>query len=123
MRYDNEKLRINNVKRQDRDAGEVETIDGKKYSMLNVLIDSGADGSILDKESAECYDFDWMTSKKMGIVTVTGTERREFERNAIPMRTVDGSLVNAEAIQIKDIGNSSGYIRKLNEEFGWDTKI
>ena len=56
MRYDNEKLRINNVKRQDRDAGEVETIDGKKYSMLNVLIDSGADGSILDKETAECYE-------------------------------------------------------------------
>ena len=63
----------------------------------------------------------------MGIVTVTGTERREFERNAIPMRTVDGTLVNTEAIQIKDIGNekpnSSGYIRKLNEDFGWDTKI
>ena len=43
------------------------------------------------------------------------------------MRTVDGSLVNAEAIQIKDIGiekpNSSVCIRKLNEEFVWDTKI
>ena len=55
----------------------------------------------------------------MGIITVTGTERREFERNAIPMRTVDGALVNTEAIQTRDIGNekpnSSGYRKKLNE--------
>ena len=54
-----------------------------------------------------------MSSRRMGIVSVTGTERREFERNAIPMRTVDGSLVNAEAIQIRNIG----HIRKLNKEF------
>ena len=63
----------------------------------------------------------------MGIVSVTGTERREFERNAIPMRTVDGALINAKAIKIKDIGNekpnSSGYKRKLNEEFGGTEKF
>ena len=43
------------------------------------------------------------------------------------MRTVDGALVNTKAIKIRYIGNekpnSSGYIQKLNEEFGWDTKI
>ena len=121
------KLRINKMQKRDRDAREMEIIDGKQYISLNILIDSGVDGGILDTETAECYEFDWMSSWNMGIITVTGTERREFKRNTIPMRTVEGALVNAEAIQIKDIGNekpnSSVYIRKLNEEFGWDTKI
>ena len=85
---------------------------------MNVVIDSGADGGILDTETAECYEFDCMSSRKIKIVTVIGTERREFERNAIPMRTVDGSLVNAEAIQIKNIG----HIRKLNKEFTLSNK-
>ena len=35
-----------------------------------------------------------------GIITATGTERRDFERNAIPLRTVDGTLINVEAMQI-----------------------
>ena len=46
------------MKRQDRDAGDIEIIDRKKYVTLNVLIDSGAAGSIMNKETAECYSFD-----------------------------------------------------------------
>ena len=45
------KLCINKVRKQDRDAGEMETIDGKQYISLNILIDSGADEGIIDTET------------------------------------------------------------------------
>ena len=44
----NVKLCVNNERKQDRNAGVVEIIDGKKYITLNVHVDSGEYGSILE---------------------------------------------------------------------------
>ena len=47
-------LTVTGEHKQDRDAGLNELIDGKKFVTLNVLIDSGADGGILDQVTSEC---------------------------------------------------------------------
>ena len=51
------KIMVAEVLEHDEGVFDVEIIKGEKYVVFNVLFDTGACGSILDKRTWECYEF------------------------------------------------------------------
>ena len=61
----------------------VELINGEKYVIFNVLFDTGACCSILDKRTWECYKCQHLQPRNMTIKTVMGAKRKEYEQNML----------------------------------------
>ena len=103
------------------------TIKVEKYVILNVLCDTGACGSILDKRTCECYKFQNLQPRNMTIKTVMGTKKKDYERNMLTAMTPEVYPLNLETITIGDIvytkRDSEEYIQAICGEFGWDAKV
>ena len=115
------KIRVDEVLEQDEGVFDIETIKGEKYVVFNVLFDTGACGSILDKRTWECYKFQHLEPRNMTIKTVMGTKKKDYERNMLTAMTPEGYPLNL-MITIGDIGytkrDSEEYIEAICCEFG-----
>ena len=59
------KIRVAEILEHDDGIFDVEVIEGEKYVIFNVLFDTGACGSILDKMTWECYKFHHLQPRNM----------------------------------------------------------
>ena len=111
------KIRVEEVLEHDDGVFDTEIINGEKYVIFNVLFDTGACGSILDKRTWECYRFHHLQPRNMTIKTVMGAKRQQYDRNMLTAMTPEDYKINLETITIGDIGStkrdSEDYIKTI----------
>ena len=121
------KIKVKEVIEHDDGILDTEVVDGDQYVVFNVLFDTGACGSILDKKTWECYKFHNLKSKQMTIKTVMGAKRQEYDRSMLTAMSPNGYKINLETITIGDMGstkrNSEDYIKAICNEFKWDAQV
>ena len=118
------KIRVSEIKRHDQSVSGHQEIEGKKYVDLNLLLDTGSCGGVLDPETAECYTFPDLSPRDISIGTIMGTTRKNYQRNRLTALTTDGTPLNIEAVSIGNIGrtkrDAARYTKRLCKEFGFD---
>ena len=84
------KIRVEEILEHDDGIFNVEILNGEKYVIFNVLFDTGACGSILDKRTWECYKFHDLQPRQKTIKTVMGAKRQQYDRNMLTAMTPNG---------------------------------
>ena len=114
------KIRVAEVLEHNEGVFYVEVIKGEKYVVFNVLFDTGACRSILDRRTWECYEFHHLPPRNMTIKTVMGAKTKDCERNMLTAMTPEGYPLNLETITIGNIGYTKRelleYIQAMCEE-------
>ena len=87
-------IRVEEILEHDDGIFDVEIINEEKYVIFNVLFDTGACGSILDKKTWECYKFHHPQPRNLTIKTVMGAKRQEYERNMLTTMAPKGYKLN-----------------------------
>ena len=109
--------RVEEVLEHDDGVFDTEILNGEKCVIFNVLFDTGACGSILDKRTWECYRFHHLQPRNMKIKTLMVAKRQQYDRNMLTAMTPEGYKLNLETITIGDIGSttrdSEDYIKTI----------
>ena len=91
-------------------------IDGEQYVRVPTLFDPGSDGAAHTQNLEDNLDLYALKSKVINVTTVNGTERKDYERRKIKVRTKEGYIRNYDSIKINSIGREEALVQKYVEK-------
>ena len=90
-------------------------IDGKPCLRVPTLYDPGSDGVAHTQALEDCVDFYTLKSKVIGVQNVSGTEKKNFTRRNLKIKTNQGSIRNYDCIKVNTIGREKGMVKRYIE--------
>ena len=91
-------------------------IDGEPCIRAPTLFNPGSDGAAHTQSLEDNVDLYSLRSKVISIQTVSGTERKDYERRKMKTRTKEGYIRNYDSIKVNSIGREDAMIEKYIEK-------